>query len=44
MCTHPSVDHTTGVTSKDGKKWEAKITENGKTKYLGFFDSELAGM
>lgn len=34
---------TTGVTSKDGKKWEAKITENGKTKYLGFFDTELAG-
>lgn len=33
----------TGVTSKDGKKWEAKITENGKTKYIGFYNSELEG-
>lgn len=31
------------MTSKDGKKWEAKITEHGKTKYLGFFDSEIEG-
>ena len=31
------------MTSKDGKKWEAKITENGRTRYLGFFDSEIEG-
>ena len=40
---HPHTCTHTGVTSKDGKKWEAKITENGRTKYLGFFNSELEG-